>query len=87
MASRKELQNFTVEELQQFLSQSLDLCSETLDNFVNNRVDGESFLELSEAELRELITPLGDRKKIQKLLSSYTLTKAVSVYIIFSNLA
>lgn len=87
MASRKELQNFTVEELQQFLSQSLDLCSETLDNFVNNRVDGESFLELSEAELRELITPLGDRKKIQKLLSSYTLIKAVSVYIIFSNLA
>ena len=88
MASRKELQNITVNELQQFLAQSLDLCSETLDSFLKNRIDGESFLGLSKAELKELIAPLGDRKKVQKLLSSHSPTKTVSIccnpYFIYS---
>ena len=70
---------FTVDEVHLFLSETLDLSMETLDSFVSNRIDGGSFLELRDAELAELITPLGDRKKIQKLLSSYAPAKTVSI--------
>ena len=78
MASREVLLGFTIDELHQFLSDRLDLSSETLDSFVSKRIDGDSFLELKDAELAELITPLGDRKKVQKLLSSFVPTKTVS---------
>ena len=69
MVSRQELLKFTADELQQYLDQKLDLCTQTLESFATNRIDGDSFVELRETELRELVAPLGDRKKIQKLLS------------------
>ena len=61
MASRQELMKFTPDELQQL---QLDLCAQTLESFGTNKIEGESFLELRETELRELVTPLGDRKKL-----------------------
>ena len=83
MVSRQELLKFTADELQQYLDQKLDLCTQTLESFATNRIDGDSFVELRETELRELVAPLGDRKKIQKLLSSYDNVPArtVSFYI------
>ena len=80
MATREEILKFTAKELQDFLEKQFDLCEQTLESFSRNRVDGESFLELSEVDLRELVTPLGDRKKIQKLLSSYTAKQRVCIY-------
>ena len=79
MVSRQELLKFTADELQQYLDQKLDLCTQTLESFATNRIDGDS----RETELRELVAPLGDRKKIQKLLSSYDNVPArtVSFYI------
>ena len=78
MSSRQELAKFTTDELQQFLDQQLDLCTQTLESFGTNRIDGESFLELRETELRKLVTPLGDRKKLQKLLAFYAPSQTVS---------
>ena len=78
MGSRQELLKFTVDELQQFLKERADLCEETLKSFATYRIDGESFLDLRDGEIREIVTPLGDRKKLQKLLSSYALPQVVS---------
>ena len=77
MTTRQEVHKLTSHELQEFLKQELDLCYQTVESFTTNRIDGESFLELSETDLRELVTPLGDRKKIQKLMSSYALKQMV----------
>ena len=43
MTSREELRRFTVDELHQFLKEMLDLSLETLDSFVSNRIDRDSF--------------------------------------------
>ena len=68
MATREEISKLTIDELQ----------ASTLDCFSNNRIDGEAFLEITDAELKELVTPLGDRKKFMKLLASYTPRHTVS---------
>ena len=79
MTTGQELQKFTSEQLREFLEEQEGLCAQTVQSFVTNRIDGGAFLELNESDLRELVTPLGDRKKIQKILSSYTPKPIVSV--------
>lgn len=41
--------------------------------FTENQVDGESFLELAESDVKELVKPLGVVKKIVKLLREVNL--------------
>lgn len=78
MATREEISKLMIDELQVFLEEHVYLCVSTLDCFSNNQIDGEAFLEITDAELREVVTPLGDRKKLMKLLVSYTPTHTVS---------
>ena len=78
MATREEILKFTIEELQEYLEQHVDVCASTLVCFSSNRIDGEAFLEITDAELREVVAPLGDRKKLMKFLSSYTPRQTVS---------
>jgi hypothetical protein len=53
----------TAKEVAQWLDMeglSLDVC----DIFEDNEVDGESFLELSEADIKEMVSKIGLVKKI-----------------------
>ena len=44
-------------------------CTNTL-NFVENNIDGEAFLELTETEVKSLVSKLGTAKKILRLQAS-----------------
>ena len=69
-AIKKPGEDFGVEELCKFLS-SYDLSEEGISNIKGNRISGSMFFELDAGDLKELLLILGDRKLIQKILSSY----------------
>ena len=77
MATMSAIKDFTVEELCEFLS-SYDLSEGAVDNFRTNRICGTTFFELDTTDLKELLPLLGDRKQIQRILSSYQPTVSVS---------
>ena len=74
MATMSAIKDFTAEELCEFLS-SYDLSEGAVDNFRTNRICGTTLFEF---DLKELLPLLGDRKQIQRILSSYQPTVSVS---------
>ena len=71
MATIAAIEDFDVEELCDFLASSGDISEDGINNFRTNRIGGSIFLELNAADLKELLPLLGDRKLVQKLISSY----------------
>lgn len=80
MATRQEILTFSIQELSDFLEKFDTLCPETLASLRNNRISGAIFLELCTSDLREIVTPLGDRKEIERIISSYTPIDQVSYF-------
>ena len=74
MATKAELSNFSREELHEFLvtKYGFEVSMESLDSIKNNKIGGMTFLELTSDEIKELITLLGERKTIQRMINSYT---------------
>ena len=60
MATKAVLEDFDVDELCDFLSSSGEISEDAVDKFRYNRISGSTFFELNEADLKELLTILGD---------------------------
>ena len=74
MVSRTDVMKMSVDELYQFLKERFNedtVERESLKPFLENRVNGESFLELKSDELAMLVPKLGERKAIERLLQPF----------------
>lgn len=73
MATRAVLEKFNCEELAEFLSVRLgeEISDDSVVALRDNRVNGRTFLELTDDDLRDVIKPLGDRKTLRRLIDSY----------------
>ena len=73
MASRPDVSSFTTAQLAEFLAKDGEtkLEADSIANLVDNRINGATLLELDESDLRELLPRMGERKVIQRFISSY----------------
>ena len=75
MVTRAELANFSTEQLVEFVGAKLqDAVGDTatiMQELWPNKLTGATLLTLTDAEFRELIPPLGDRKSLKQLVDSY----------------
>ena len=72
MATREEVAGFDCDKLHNFLTIKLEgVSSESLNALRQNKVCGKVFLELSNDDLKEIITLLGERKLVLFLIQSY----------------
>ena len=71
-SSRKEVKLMSVVELCSWLSDRLenDISQSCIDTVEKNRVNGKSFMELTDAEVKELFPLLGERKAMSRLLGN-----------------
>ena len=70
MASFNEIKNFSVVDLCNWLEAKEDITTEIITNMETNRVNGRTFVDLNEADLREMFPALGDRKAVQRIVHS-----------------
>lgn len=77
--------HLTVEDICKILAEEFD--EEVVKTFRMNKIDGETLLELTQEDLKELgIFALGDRKKLAKLTARLTATgKPAAVGTLVSN--
>lgn len=70
------MSGFSPEELHDFLVRKLEfeVSMQSLDAIKNNRISGRTFLELNSEDIKEIISLLGERKTIQRLINSYAPT-------------
>lgn len=80
MATKAAIKDFEVGELCDFLSSSGELSEEAVDKFRSNRISGAVFFDLDDADLKELLPILGDRKVVQRIIKSYQPTQTVSIF-------
>ncbi len=73
MATRSQVERLDVRQLCDLLSEKLenDLSTSASED---NRVNGKSLLELTDAELAELAPLIGDRKAIRRFINSFLST-------------
>ena len=76
MATRSDVESFTVDELCNFVSRKLgemvEDAEEVVDELRKNKISGKAFLVLTDEEIREMIQPIGDRKALKALVATYT---------------
>lgn len=69
--AKKTIVSLSVDELCSYLLVKLpDLESETIEAFRFHKVNGETFLQLTDDDIRELTARLGERKAIKRLIDS-----------------
>ncbi len=74
MASRAEISGLSVEGIYEYLERTVDEDTiewETLQMFNDYKIHGQSFLDLTNVDLRELVPKLGERKAIKRLVDSF----------------
>ena len=83
MATRSEVEMFSIEEVKEFISSQLNgvVQEDSLETLQRNRIAGKAFLQLDDEELRELFPLIGERKAIKNLICSYK-PKQVSVHVV-----
>ena len=76
MATRSDVERFTVDELCNFVScklgEMVEDAEEVVDELRRNKISGKAFLVLTDEDLREMVGPIGDRKALKALVASYT---------------
>ena len=69
--AQRSLASLSVDELCSYLLARLpDLERETIEAFRFHKVNGETFLQLTDDDIRELTARLGERKAIKRLIDS-----------------
>lgn len=63
--SYDEIQKFTVTELSSWLEDKEDITEDIITVVETNRVNGKTFVDLSDDDLKELFSLFGDRKAVQ----------------------
>lgn len=75
MATHSELDNFSVNDLCDFVSQNLpDVVEDHHDilrELQSNKITGRAFLNLTDEDLKELIGPIGDRMALKSIIEGY----------------
>ena len=71
MTSASEVRNFGVLELCDWLEDKEDITAEITDVMKRNRVNGKTFLDLTEADLKELFPLMGERKTVQRIAAHF----------------
>ena len=61
MATTAEIKQFDIEMLCEFLGSSGELSEDVISNFRKNSINGDTFLELIDADLKELLSLLGEK--------------------------
>ena len=80
MATRAEVESLGTEEICDLLAQCIeDIDPETIATFWRNKINGKAFVLLTESDLRELVSTLGERKNIQGIVESVQ-PKIVSLF-------
>ena len=82
MASRPDVSRISVDGVFEYLAQMLDqdiVARESIEAFRESRINGESFLELTDDDLRELIPKLGERKAVLRLIKSFRPQQPINV--------
>lgn len=74
MATRSEILSFSCDQLYEWLLNGLkdDVGDESIEELRMQRVNGRSFLELTEEDLREMFPLIGERKAVQRLINAYS---------------
>lgn len=78
MTSCSEIEALSVDGLYDFLWDTLDsdtMSRESIEEFRNNRINGMSFLTLTDEELKEIVPVLGERKVVKRLIYSMVKTQ------------
>ena len=70
MESYDEVQKFTVTELCSWLEDKEDITEDIITAIETNRVNGKTFVDLSDSDLKELFSLFGDRKAVQRIVAS-----------------
>jgi len=65
-----EIQKFTVTELCSWLEGKEDITEDIISAVETNRVNGKTFVDLSDGDLKELFSVFGDRKAVQRIVES-----------------
>jgi len=65
-----EIQKFTVTELCSWLESKEDITEDIISAVETNRVNGKTFVDLSDGDLKELFSVFGDRKAVQRIVES-----------------
>ena len=74
MTTRSVVQGFSTSQLCEFVAQKLEDvedATQMLRSLEENKINGKAFLELTDEDLREIVKPIGDRKALKRLASSY----------------
>ena len=76
MTTRKDVEVMGTREVCDMLMEQItDIDQDTIAAFLSNKVNGKAFLLLTEADLRELVPKLGERKQF---VESFHMAKPVS---------
>ena len=82
MASRPDVSRMSVDGIFEYLAQTLDqdiVARESIEAFRESRINGKSFLELTDDDLRKLLPKLGERKAVQRLMKSFLPQQPINV--------
>lgn len=69
--TKQEIARMNVEELSDYLKRSDHVGEDIIQALKESRVDGTSFLELTDDDLRELDLRLGERKTLKRIIESF----------------
>ena len=65
-----EIENKTVDDLCDFLSQEQEIDTSVVENIRKHKIDGSIFIQLDEEYLREVAPLLGDRIRLKRIVAS-----------------
>lgn len=73
MAFRADVLRMSVDGVFEYLTRTLHedmVARESIEGFRHTKINGKSFLELTNDDLRELLPVLGERKAVNRLIES-----------------
>ena len=70
MASFNDIKSFSVDELCNWLEGKEDITTDTIATMEGNRINGRTFIDLNENDLKEMFPVLGDRKAVERTVKS-----------------
>ena len=76
MTTRENVLALNTEQLCEILEEKVvSITPDTLSTFRQEKITGADFLDLTDGDLKELVKTLGERKQIQRVITSYKPSK------------
>lgn len=74
MATRENVESFTIEEVCELVCNKLEYregVDDIVDELRSNYINGKTFLNLSQDDIKEMLRPIGHRKALTAIIQSY----------------